>query len=306
MPDGFINLYKPAGWTSHDCVAKLRRLLKTKKIGHAGTLDPAATGVLPVAVGRATRLLQYLPSDKAYRAVVQLGTTTDTDDLEGAIVSQTSAAHLTQTDVANQLTHFQGAITQVPPMYSAIHVNGQRLYDLARRGDTVDIPSRSVMVHNIDVVAWQPGESAKITLDIRCGAGTYIRSIARDLGQRLGTGGTLASLIRTQSSGFTLETSLSFERIVEQLPQLEIIAPAEAMAHLPQIVLSADAGCRWCLGQRLAEVPTVGLEQPVRVVSELSPFLGIGVFRLRDDRPYLAPKMVFELPNPSADTAQQN
>ena len=126
MPDGFLNLHKPAGWTSHDCVAKLRRLLKIKKIGHAGTLDPAATGVLPLAVGRATRLLQYLPGDKAYRAVVKLGITTDTDDLEGTILTQTSARHLTQDAVAEQLMHFQGEIQQIPPMYSAIHINGQR------------------------------------------------------------------------------------------------------------------------------------------------------------------------------------
>ena len=296
MPDGFINLYKPAGWTSHDCVAKLRRLLKTKKIGHAGTLDPAATGVLPVAVGRATRLLQYLPSDKAYRAVVQLGTTTDTDDLEGAIVSQTSAAHLTQTDVANQLTHFQGAITQVPPMYSAIHVNGQRLYDLARRGDTVDIPSRSVMVHNIDVVAWQPGESAKITLDIRCGAGTYIRSIARDLGQMLAVGGTLASLVRTQSSGFTLNTSVSFDQLATTQEPVQTISPALAMRHLPQIVLSPGAGRRWCLGQRLSLEPTVEPEQPLRVATATCPFLGIGIFTTKHDQLCLAPKMVFAQP----------
>ncbi|MBT9316937.1 tRNA pseudouridine(55) synthase TruB [Leptothoe spongobia] len=296
MPDGFLNLHKPAGWTSHDCVAKLRRLLKTKKIGHAGTLDPAATGVLPVAVGRATRLLQYLSSDKAYRAVVQLGTTTDTDDLDGAILTQMSASHLTQARVLEQLSNFQGEIEQIPPMYSAIHVNGQRLYDLARRGDadTMDVPSRPVIIHSIDVLDWQPGESAHITLDIACGTGTYIRSIARDLGQALGVGGTLASLIRTQSSGFTLDTSIALDTVSEQPNHIDLITPALVMGHLPKIVLSPEAARRWCLGQRLAIEPTVALEQPLRVVTETRPFLGIGVFRLRDDQPYFAPKMVFE------------
>ncbi len=298
MPDGFLNLYKPAGWTSHDCVAKLRRLLKTKKIGHAGTLDPAATGVLPIAVGRATRLLQYLPSDKAYRAVVQLGITTDTDDLDGTILTRTPATHLTQAAVAEQLVHFQGEIQQIPPMYSAVHINGQRLYELARRGETttVDVPSRNVVVYRLDVVDWQSGDTPTITLDIVCGAGTYIRSIARDLGQRLGVGGALTSLLRTQSSGFTLETSLSLETLYAQLEQLQLISPAEAMKHLPQVVLSAEAGSRWCLGQRLPSTPTIELEKPLQVVTETSPFLGIGVFRLKGGQPYLVPKMVFEQP----------
>lgn len=296
MPDGFLNLYKPAGWTSHDCVAKLRRLLKTKKIGHAGTLDPSATGVLPVAIGRATRLLQYLPGDKAYRAIVQFGITTDTDDLDGAILTQMSVDHLTRGMVMAQLINFRGEIEQIPPMYSAIHVNGQRLYDLARRGDadTVDVPSRTVVVHSIDVVHWQPGESAKITLDIACGAGTYIRSIARDLGQRLGVGGTLASLLRTRSSGFPLETSISFETVSEQLHQTKLITPALAMGHLPKLLLSPEAGRRWCLGQRLAMEPTMELEKPLRIMTETCPFLGIGVFRLKDEQPCLAPRMVFE------------
>ena len=297
--DGFLNLYKPAGWTSHDCVAKLRRLLKTKKIGHAGTLDPAATGVLPMAVGRATRLLQYLPGDKTYRAVVRLGTTTDTDDLEGTVLTQTPAAHLTKADVVEQLMHFQGEIQQVPPMYSAIHVQGKRLYDLARRGsiETVDIPSRTVVIHTIDVVGWQAGESPEITLDIACGAGTYIRSIARDLGQRLTVGGTLASLLRSQSSGFKVATSISFETLMTQPEQVQLIAPAVAIQHLPEIVLSPEMARRWCLGQRLPSDPTVALEQPLRVITQASEFLGIGVFRLKDDQPCLAPKMVFAQPS---------
>lgn len=299
MPDGFLNLYKPAGWTSHDCVAKLRRLLKTKKIGHAGTLDPAATGVLPVAVGRATRLLQYLPSDKAYRAVVQLGITTDTDDLEGLLLTQTPAEHLTLSDVTEQLVHFQGEIQQVPPMYSAVHVNGRRLYDLARQGKTeiIDVPERNVVVHHIDVIDWQPANVSSVTLDITCGAGTYIRSIARDLGERLGVGGTLASLLRTKSSGFTVESSISFEILSERPEQVQFTAPGVAMEHLPKVTLSSELGRRWCLGQRLSMTPTLDLEQPVCVMTETCPFLGIGIFRLRDGQPHLAPKMVFAQPS---------
>lgn len=298
MPDGFINLHKPAGWTSHDCVAKLRRLLKTKKIGHGGTLDPAATGVLPVAVGRATRLLSYLPGDKAYRAVVQLGTTTDTDDLDGTILTQTAANHLTKATVVEQLSYFQGTIQQIPPLYSAIHVNGQRLYDLARQGRTkaLDVPSRTVVVHHIEVVGWQPGDTPHITLDIICGAGTYIRSIARDLGQRLAVGGTLASLVRTQSSGFTLNTSVSFDQLATAQEPVQTISPAVAMGHLPQIVLSPEAGRRWCLGQRLSLEPTVKPEQPLRVATATCSFLGIGIFTIKHEQLCLVPKMVFAQP----------
>lgn len=298
MPDGFLNLHKPAGWTSHDCVAKLRRLLNTKKIGHAGTLDPAATGVLPVAVGRATRLLQYLPDDKAYRAVVQLGTTTDTDDLDGAVLTQTSAAHIDLPDVTAQLVHFQGDIEQIPPMYSAVHVDGQRLYDLARQGktDVIEIPKRQVTVHHIHMVDWHPGDVAMLTLDIECGAGTYIRSIARDLGGRLGVGGTLFSLLRTKSSGFTSDTSISFERLSAAPEHTQVIEPAVAMGHLPTVMLPAELGRRWCLGQRLPSIPTVKLEHPVRVVTKTCPFLGIGVFKIKDEQPHLVPKMVFAQP----------
>lgn len=295
MVDGFLNLHKPAGWTSHDCVAKLRRLLKTKKIGHGGTLDPAATGVLPIAVGRATRLLQYLPGDKAYRAVVQLGITTDTDDLDGTVLTRTLADHLTQATVSAQLSHFQGKIQQIPPMYSAVHVDGQRLYDLARKGniDPVNVPTRHVTVHHINVVDWQSGEAPRITLEINCGTGTYIRSIARDLGENLGVGGTLASLLRIQSSGFTLETSMPLAALLEQSEPIQLITPAVALEHLPVIVLSSDAGRRWCLGQRLPQSSAIDLEQPVRVVTETCPFLGIGVFKLKDEQSHLVPKMVF-------------
>ena len=298
MSDGFINLHKPAGWTSHDCVAKLRRLLNTKKIGHGGTLDPAATGVLPVAVGRATRLLSYLPDDKAYRAVVQLGTTTDTDDLDGTILTQTAANHLTKATVVEQLSYFQGTIQQIPPLYSAIHINGQRLYDLARQGRTkaLDVPSRTVVIHHIEMVGWHPGDAPNVTLDITCGAGTYIRSIARDLGQMLAVGGTLASLVRTQSSGFTLNTSVSFDQLATTQEPVQTISPALAMRHLPQIVLSPGAGRRWCLGQRLSLEPTVEPEQPLRVATATCPFLGIGIFTTKHEQLCLVPKMVFAQP----------
>ena len=216
--DGFINLYKPATWTSHDCVARVRRLLNTRKVGHGGTLDPLATGVLPLAIGRATRLLQYLPASKSYRAVIRLGMTTTTDDLEGEVLTQRSAAHLRLSDVEAVLPQFVGTLSQTPPMYSAIQVQGKRLYDLARQGKTVDVPTRQIVVHQLTPIEWcsdqseqRPEQQPELTLEVDCGPGTYIRSLARDLGEALGTGATLAELTRTHSSGFSLADSLTLE-----------------------------------------------------------------------------------------------
>ncbi len=296
--DGFINLYKDSGWTSHDCVAKLRRLLQTKKVGHGGTLDPSARGVLPIAVGRATRLLQYLPTDKAYRAVVRFGLTTNTDDLAGEVLSQTPADHLDRAAVEAQLPSFQGTIEQVPPLYSAIHVDGQRLYRLARKGSIdIEIPSRSVTIYSIQATDWTPGHQPELTLDITCGPGTYIRSIARDLGQHLGVGATLRSLLRTKSCGFTLERSVSLTDIATESNQSCAIAPATAMAHLPKVVLSEEAARRWRCGQKLINPADFPESQVVRVASNACDFLGIG--QPMNDRgvTYLVPKMVFQPPS---------
>jgi tRNA pseudouridine55 synthase len=293
--DGFINLNKPQGFTSHDCVAKLRRLLKTKKIGHAGTLDPLATGVLPMAIGRATRLLPFLPSDKAYRAVVRFGMTTNTDDLEGTVLTQVPVPTLERTQVEACLPHFLGTLEQIPPRYSAIQVGGKRLYDLARRGEAVEVPVRTVSVNKIDVVAWQPGEFPEITLDIACGAGTYIRSIARDLGEKLGVGATLAGLVRSQSSGFTLDTSLSLETIAQQTETntLTLIPPEQALQTLPKVTLSATESRAWCMGQIVQTSLAWPVAQPLQVINETpdgtsdgtSTLLGVGI-RQSEDTPW--------------------
>ncbi|NET55176.1 MAG: tRNA pseudouridine(55) synthase TruB [Symploca sp. SIO2E6] len=251
--EGFLNLNKPAGWTSHDCVAKVRRLLHLKRVGHGGTLDPAAIGVLPIALGKATKLLQYLPQGKAYRATIRLGVRTTTDDLEGEIIATQSVAGWTMEKVLPHLKQFEGKISQVPPMYSAIQVKGKRLYELARAGLTAEVPERTVYVYQLKVLAWHPGEFPELEVDIACGAGTYIRAIARDLGISLNTGGTLASLTRTQSSGFQLTDSLTLEELTQQLQQetFKPVSPATALQHLPAIILPTKLARRWCQGQRL-------------------------------------------------------
>ncbi|MEA5450178.1 tRNA pseudouridine(55) synthase TruB [Leptolyngbya sp. CCNP1308] len=292
---GFLNFYKPQGMSSHDCVGAVRRLTAIKKVGHGGTLDPLAEGVLPIAVGRATRLLPYLPEGKAYRAVIRFGLTTTTDDLEGEILTQQAADRLTVADIAACLPEFEGTIDQVPPAFSAIQVQGQRLYDLARKGRVVTPPSRVVTIHNLTVQHWQPGEQPELTLDVDCGPGTYIRSIARDLGDRLGTGATLAHLTRTRSGGFDAAHSLTLDDVTDLVEKqaLELVEPAVALGHLPAIALPAELALRWQQGQKFPPTMVIPPQTPYRVLNESSgEFLGIGQLEERDEGPILKAKMV--------------
>ncbi len=277
---GFINLDKPTGWTSHDCVARVRRLLQTKRVGHGGTLDPLATGVLPIAVGSATRLLQFLPTAKAYRATIRLGITTTTDDLAGETLQVRFAEGVTQAHLTEALKAFQGILQQVPPIYSAIQVNGQRLYNLARKGEVVNPEPRTVEIYKIEVLDWQALDPAHpdITLQIACGPGTYIRSIARDLGELLQTGGTLAQLVRTRSCGFDLTDSVSLETLEEQVTQdrLMLTNPAVALKDLPHYALEDLSATRWCQG-RSVEMESSADETWVCVHDASAHFLGMGL-----------------------------
>ncbi|NEP79187.1 MAG: tRNA pseudouridine(55) synthase TruB [Okeania sp. SIO3B3] len=296
---GFLNLNKPSGMTSHDCVAKVRKLLRLKRVGHGGTLDPAATGVLPIAVGKATRLLQFLCSEKAYCGTIKFGVITTTDDLEGEIVKSTLAPQLTLSDIEAVLPNFLGKIEQVPPSYSAIQVEGKRLYDLARQGKTVEIPTRVVEVSSLEVLEWRSGDFPELDLAIACGAGTYIRAIARDLGAVLNTGGTLATLTRTESSGFCLKDSLTFEEMETQLQQktFSLLSPEVALAHLQAIALVLEDAKRWCQGQRLPyqkkwEIEDEKTDNPLRVYNIEGVFLGIGQLIKSEENLLLAPQVV--------------
>ncbi|WP_341527901.1 tRNA pseudouridine(55) synthase TruB [Nostoc sp. UHCC 0302] len=287
---GFLNLNKPFGWTSHDCVARVRKLLRFKRVGHAGTLDPAATGVLPIALGKATRLLQYLPGEKAYKATIRLGVRTTTDDLQGEIISSQPCTHLTLAEVKTALAQFEGKIEQIPPIYSAIQVDGKRLYDLARKGEAVEVPVRTVEIFNIEILDWREGDFPELDVAIACGSGTYIRAIARDLGTVLGTSGTLAALIRTESSGFHLANSLTLTDLETQTQAgtFQPVAPDAALQHLPSVTLSATPAQKWCQGQRVSL--NLNISGIVRVYEEETRFLGIG--QLQDE--VLIPQMVFE------------
>lgn len=231
---GFLNIYKPVGMTSHDVVAVLRRVTKIKQIGHTGTLDPFAEGVLPICIGKATRLIEYLQDDKEYLATVQFGAATNTFDLDGEKVF-TSDKKVSRDDIKEGLKSFEGEISQLPPIFSAIKVKGKKLYEYARKGEEVEIQPRKVVIENIELKNFDE-ELQQAQILLKCSKGTYIRSIANDLGKNLGCGGYLIKLIRTQAGKFRVENSVQLDRIdVES----NLTNPLDIL-NLPKIAVDND------------------------------------------------------------------
>lgn len=229
---GFLNIYKPVGMTSHDVVAVLRRVTKIKQIGHTGTLDPFAEGVLPICIGKATRLIEYLQDDKEYLATVQFGASTNTFDLDGEKIS-VSDKKVTKSEVEEGLKAFYGEISQLPPIFSAIKVKGKKLYEYARKGEDVEIQPRKVVIENIGLKSFDE-ETQQAQILIKCSKGTYIRSIANDLGKNLGCGGYLVKLVRTQAGSFRVENSVQLDGIeVER----NLINPTDIL-DLPRIAVT--------------------------------------------------------------------
>lgn len=229
-----LNIYKPVGMTSHDVVAKLRRITKIKQIGHTGTLDPFAEGVLPVCVGKATRLIEYFADDKEYLATVQLGSATTTYDTEGE-KTFVSDKKISRSDIENAIKAFEGEIEQFPPIYSAIKVKGKKLYEYARNGEDVEIQPRKVFIEKIELKTFDENlQQAEIL--IKCSKGTYIRSIADDLGKNLECGGHLIKLIRTQAGNFRVENSVQLDGIDVEKNALN---PLE-MINLPKVEVSCE------------------------------------------------------------------
>ncbi len=215
--------------TSHDVVAKIRKLLKQKRVGHAGTLDPAASGVLPVCVGQGTRVAEYLSeSGKAYQAEISFGIVTDTYDAEGTILRTNDATMLTQTSIAEVLPQFLGQQMQMPPLYSAIKLQGQPAYKRMRAGEEISLTARPIEIYELRILDWQ---APRLTLTVDCSKGTYIRSLAYDLGEKLGVGAHLSALVRTRSGPFLLSESSTLEQIAEAVEQ----------GTLAQLLTSADA-----------------------------------------------------------------
>ena len=243
MANGILVIDKSAGWTSQDVAAKLRGVFHERRVGHGGTLDPMATGVLPVFIGRATRAAEFLESaEKEYVARLRLGVVTDTQDTSGTVL-ETNSVCVTRAQLEAALRQFLGPIEQIPPMYSAIKINGQKLYELARRGQEVARRPRSITIHALELLE---GEGADWTIRVRCSKGTYVRTLCHDLGRALGCGGCMSSLRRTRAGSFTLAQAVTMQQVLDfaagQDPQ-QLLMPVDAVfaAHPPLIVTLGQA-----------------------------------------------------------------
>lgn len=275
MIEGILCVDKPAELTSHDVVARVRRLANTRRVGHGGTLDPLATGLLVLAIGRATRLLEYvLGQPKEYQALVRLGQTSNTYDGEGKLV-QSGEASVTEVEIAAMLNRFRGEIWQRPPMFSAIKREGKPLYELARKGVEVEREPRQVTIYDLEMVRY---EAPDVSLRVVCSSGTYIRSLAHDLGQALGSGAYLAALRRTAVGGFNLAQAAPMRALTaEALPQ-HVQPMDSAVAHLPELTVSAEDALRLSQGKWVsAEERDAVAQSPMRVYDEQGTFVGIAV-----------------------------
>lgn len=242
--NGLVLLDKPEGFTSFKAAANLRRIYSTKRVGHTGTLDPLATGVLPILIGRATRLCSLvLEADKRYTATVRLGITTDTLDITGTVLT-TKAVSVTDEALKNALNHFLGTYDQLPPMFSAIKKDGVRLYDLARKGVEVERNSRAVTIKEINLLSRDGDE---FTIDVLCSKGTYIRSLADDIGTYLGCGATMTRLRRTATAGFNISDCITLEKL-EKNPDAYLLSPEKAVEYLPKIELTKAQKTRFLNG----------------------------------------------------------
>ena len=245
MANGIIIIDKPAGWTSMDVCGKLRGILKTKKVGHAGTLDPMATGVLPVFVGSATRAVSYAEAgDKEYIAGLRLGLVTNTQDTSGDVLEQHPAEGITRGQLEAVLARFTGEIQQVPPMYSAIKIGGQKLYELARKGQEIERPARTVTIHGLELLEpEEPGGDWR--LRVRCSKGTYVRTLCHDIGRALGCGGCMSSLRRTMAAGFTLAECRTIEEVQQQGESL-LAATDSLFRQYPAYHIPSEQADRRC------------------------------------------------------------
>ena len=271
-PEGLLVIDKPDGITSHDVVKQVRRLSQIRRVGHAGTLDPLATGVLLVCLGRATRLIEYLMGQpKTYVGTVRLGQSTNTYDAEGEITQQRPVI-VTEADIAAALPLFRGNIEQVPPLFSALKRQGQPLYKLARQGETVYLEPRPVTIYRLDMLRWEP---PSLTLRVACSAGTYIRSLAHDLGERLGCGGHLVALRRMGVGMFDVNASASLVSLTPDNWQSHLLAPEQAVHHLPRLDLTALQAEMLQKGQLPHREPGQPVTALLRGYDERGRFLGI-------------------------------
>ena len=284
--DGFINVLKPTGLSSHDVVDIVRRIFKQKRVGHAGTLDPAAAGILPVALGRAARLVEYMEgADKSYRAEIAFGYATDTGDVYGEVIESVENPVLpSEEELRSVLGRFVGVITQTPPAYSAIKVGGQRAYDLARQGAAVEMRARTVTIHRLELVCMDAAH-ARILVDVDCAKGTYIRSLCTDIGTALGLPATMRFLLRTRVGGFMLADSYTLEELAE-VGETALCAPDTAL-DLPVYELAPQRVKAFYSGLSTSERRMKLAEGCYRVYAE-GVFLGIGRYDAAEQEMYPA------------------
>ena len=274
MTSGLINVLKPPGMTSHDVVSFIRRTYHLKRVGHAGTLDPAAAGVLPVALGPATRLLEYMTdSDKSYRVLLSIGYETDTGDDTGTITNRMDCTMPPQSKVEEVLTSFLGTIEQIPPMYSAIKIQGKKLYELARAGITVERKARTVTIHSINLLKV---DQKTILFDVTCSKGTYIRSLCTDIGEKINCPVVMSFLVRTRVGCFLLEQAFTLEEIGGN-PENAVLALDNALDYMPKIILSQETAKAFKHGQTIYCGAGDGADQTLlRIYDDQNILIGIG------------------------------
>ena len=294
MINGIVNIYKEKGYTSHDVVAVLRKVVGQKKIGHTGTLDPDATGVLPVCLGRATKVCELLTDhDKTYEALLLLGKTTDTQDISGEVLEEKDPGHLTEEEVRSCIESFIGAYDQVPPMYSALKVNGKKLYELAREGKTVERKSRRVQIHGIRIVEMN---LPHVRMEVDCSKGTYIRTLCHDIGEKLQVGGCMEELERTKVGRFLKKDAVTLDEVRQKMEQgegAELFTPLDQIfAELPAVTVTDAKAWMSYNGNDLPERFLLEKEewtdgQEVRVYDSRKNFIGLYQYR--------APKKLFHI-----------
>ena len=292
--NGVINIYKNTGMTSFDVVAMVRRVAKMKKVGHTGTLDPAASGVLPVCLGKATKIIDYIMENKkVYRVNLKLGMVTDTYDLEGEVLREEDASHITKDEILNCINSFLGTIDQVPPMYSALKQNGVRLYELARQGIEVHREARKVTIYSIENVKIE--SNYNIQMDVCCSKGTYIRSLCYDIGEKLNVGATMTALERIQNGPFTKEEAINIEDLTEELLEKHIISIEKALDSFEKITVNEKFGKLLRNGVKVFDnrmySEEVEFNKLYRVYEDNGVFLGLGK---RDEKGFKLEKLLIE------------
>ena len=297
--DGFLIINKDKGCTSHDCVKIIKRILNIRKVGHTGTLDPQVTGILPLAIGNATRFIQYLPQEKSYIGEIKLGIGTTTDDIHGEIINRKNWPQISTKKLDNALNLYRGNIKQVPPKVSSVHINGERAYKRFLKNEEFELSPKDITISELNLENWDQ-ENGILKLQIKCSSGTYIRSLARDLGSTLDTVGCLFDLKRTSACGFDEENSnsINLKNIPSNIDSF-IMPTISALKHLPSYSLKNDKEILWwetgrkiiLNSERSISYTNVKDSSPIKIIDQHDILLGIGIMNKKDDI-YLQPKLV--------------